>query len=62
MPELALEVAQLDAHAQLQQAVEVAERLVEQERLRLGDEHARERDALLLAARELRGACGRRAG
>ena len=33
-PELALEVAQLDAHAQLEQAVEVAERLVEQERLR----------------------------
>ena len=53
--ELALEVAQLDAHAQLQQPVEVAERLVEQERLRLRDEHARERDALLLAAGEPRG-------
>jgi len=31
--ELALERAQLDAHAQLQEPVEVAERLVEQDRL-----------------------------
>ena len=30
-PELALEVAQLDPHAQLKQAVEVAERLVEEQ-------------------------------
>ena len=51
-PELALEVAQLDAHPQLEQPVEVAERLVEEERLRLRDEHAGERDALLLPARE----------
>ena len=51
-PELSLEVAQLDPHAKLQQPVEVAERLVEQERLRLRHEHARERDALLLPARE----------
>ena len=50
--ELALEVAQLDAHPQLEQAVEVAERLVEEERLRLRDEDARERDALLLPTRE----------
>ena len=50
--ELALEVAELDAHAQLQQPVEVAERLVEQERLRFRHEHARQCDTLLLAARE----------
>ena len=50
--ELALEVAELDAHAQLQQPVEVAERLVEEQRLRLRHEHARERDALLLTARK----------
>ncbi len=50
--ELALEVAQLDAHPQLEQPVEVAERLVEEERLRLRHEHARERDPLLLAAGE----------
>ena len=52
-PELALEVPQLDAHPQLQEPVEVAERLVEQERLRLRDQHARQSDALLLPAREL---------
>ena len=50
--QLALEVAELDAHPQLEQAVEVAERLVEEQRLRLGDKHAGERDPLLLAARQ----------
>src|SRR3990172_3516033 len=50
--ELALEVAQLDAHPQLEEPVEVAERLVKEERLRLRDEDAGERDALLLAAGE----------
>ena len=54
-PELALEVAQLDAHPQLEQPVEVAERLVEQQRLRLRHEHAGERDPLLLATGERRG-------
>ena len=54
-PELTLEVAELDAHAELQQPVEVAERLVEEQRLRLRHEHAGERDALLLAARERAG-------
>ncbi len=49
-PELALEVAKLDAHPQLEQPVEVAERLVEKQRLRLRHEHAGKRDALLLAA------------
>jgi hypothetical protein len=50
--ELALEVPELDPHPQLQQAIEVAERLVEEQRLRLRDEDARERDPLLLPARE----------
>src|SRR5260221_1537825 len=50
--ELPLEVAQLDAHPQLQQPVEVAKWLVEEERLRLGDENASERYTLLLATRE----------
>ena len=54
-PELALEIAQLDAHPQLEQPVEVAERLVEQQRLRLRHEHAGEGDPLLLAAGERRG-------
>ena len=48
--ELALEVAQLDAHPQLEEAVEVAERLVEQQRFRLGDEDPRQRHPLLLAS------------
>ena len=52
-PELALEVPQLDAHAQLEQPVEVPERLVQEQRLGLGDEHARKGHALLLATREL---------
>ena len=43
-------LAQLLAHL----GVERAERLVEQQHLRLGRERARERDALALAARELR--------
>ena len=51
-PELALQVPELHAHAQLQQPVEVAERLVEQQRLRLRHEDAGEGDALLLPARE----------
>ena len=50
--ELALEVAQLDPHPQLEQPVEVAERLVEEQRLRARHEHTGERDALLLATRE----------
>ena len=49
-PQLALKVPQLDAHAQLQQAVEVTERLVEEQRLRLRHQHAGERDTLLLPA------------
>ena len=43
------------AHADAQLRVEVGERLVEQERLRLADDRAAHRDALPLAAGELRG-------
>ena len=50
--QLTLEIAELDAHPQLQQAVEVAERFIEQKRLWLRDEDARQRDALLLSTRE----------
>ena len=49
-PELALERAQLDPHPQPEQAIEVAQRLVEQERLRLHHEDPGERHPLLLAA------------
>ena len=49
-PELTLKLAQLDAHAQLKEAVEVSKGLVEQEQLGLGHEHARQRNALLLTA------------
>ena len=45
---------QLELHLLAQLEVERAERLVEQEHARLVDERARERDALLLAAGELR--------
>ena len=41
-------------HLLAQLGVEVGERLVEQQHARLDDERARKRDALLLAARELR--------
>ena len=42
------------AHPDAQLRVEVRERLVEQERLRLADDRAAHRDALALAAGELR--------
>ena len=58
--ELALHVAQLLAHLDAQELVERGKRLVEQEDARLGDGGAGERDALLLAAGELRRADGRR--
>ena len=44
---------QLELHLLAELQVERAERLVEQQHARLVDERARERDALLLAAREL---------
>ena len=53
--EARLQLAQLGAQAVAQRLVERGERLVEQQRARLGGERARERDALALAARELVG-------
>ncbi len=52
-PELVLDPLQLELHLLAQLHVERAERLVEEQRRRPVDERARERDALLLAAREL---------
>src|SRR5712691_4423206 len=49
-----LQLSQLDPHALSQLRVEVRERLVEQEHLRAADQGAREREALLLSAGELR--------
>src|SRR5207247_2491526 len=49
-----LQLAQLDAHALPQLRVEIRERLVQQEQLRLAHERARQREPLLLAAGELR--------
>ena len=51
--ELALKPLQLAAHPHPQERIERGERLVEQQDLRLGDQCAGERDALLLAAGEL---------
>ncbi len=45
--------AHLEAHLLAQIGVEIRQRLVEQQRLGLDDQRARERDALLLPAREL---------
>ena len=52
-PDLVLDALQLELHLLAELQVERAERLVEQEDARVVDERARERDALLLAAREL---------
>ena len=52
--ELLLQAAQLGAHPHAQERVERRQRLVEQQDLRIGDQRARQRDALLLAARQLR--------
>ena len=49
-----LDALQLDLHLLAELEVEGAERLVEQQHARTVDERARERDALALAARELR--------
>ena len=56
-PDLALDPLQLDLQALAQLQVERAERLVEQQHRGPVDERAGERDALLLAARELAPAC-----
>src|SRR5215212_8900369 len=52
-PDLLLEALDLAARLHAQLGVEVGERLVHEEDLRVADERAPERDALLLAAREL---------
>ena len=51
----ALELADLDAHVDPQLRIEIGERLVEHQQRRLDDERPRERDALLLPARERAG-------
>ncbi len=51
--ERALQPLQFEPHLLAQLLVEVRQRLVEQQHLRLDDDGARERDALLLAARQL---------
>ena len=60
--EARLQLAQLGAQAAAQRHVERRERLVEQQRARLGGERTRQRRALALAARELVGEARRRAG
>ena len=55
-----VEAGELVFHRRAEIDVEVGERLVEQHERRLGDEAARERDALALAAGEQRRAAGRR--
>ena len=52
--EALLQRAQLPPHLHAHLGVEVRERLVEQQHLRLDGERAGQRDPLLLAARELR--------
>ena len=53
--EAAVQLVDLGPHLVAQPRVEVAERLVEEDELGPGDEAARERDALLLAAAQLAG-------
>ena len=60
--ELLLQLADLVADAAAELGVEVRERLVEEQHLRLEDQGARDRDALLLAAGELGGEAGLEAG
>src|SRR5882672_6512289 len=57
-----MEPTDLVPHLEPQLRVEVAERLVHQDERRLGDDRARERDALLLAAGELRRIALRQSG
>ena len=52
--ERGLQLLQLGAHADLQERVERRQRLVEQQRFGIGDQRARQRHALLLAAGQLR--------
>ena len=52
-PELAVQAADLELHLLAQLPVQRAQRLVHQEHCRLDDHRPRERDALLLATRQL---------
>ena len=51
---LAVDAVQLGAHLVAQPGIEVGQRLVEQDQLRVGHQRAGQRDALLLAAGQLR--------
>ena len=53
--EAAVELVDLGSHLVTEPCVEIAQRLVEEDELGPGDEAARERDALLLAAAQLAG-------
>ena len=55
--ELVVQPGDLDAHLRSQAGVEIGERLVEQEDVRLAHDRAADRDALALAARKLLAAC-----
>ncbi len=48
-----MQAAHLEAHLLAQIGIEIAQRLIKQERLRLHDQRTRERDPLLLAAGQL---------
>ena len=61
-PELGLERLELDLEVLAQLRVQRAERLVEQQHARPQHQRARERDALLLAARQLVGLAPRELG
>jgi hypothetical protein len=52
-PDLALDALELELHLLAELEIERAERLVEEQDARVVDERAGERDALLLATREL---------
>ena len=62
MPTSLLDALELELELAAQAQVQRAERLVEQQGPRAVDERARERDALLLAAGELRGLAPLEAG
>jgi len=56
--DLALDALELDLHLLAQLQVERSQRLVQEQHARVHDQRPRERHALLLAAREHRGAVG----
>ena len=59
VPSVLLQLGDLEPHLHAQRRVEVGQRLVEQEGLRLAHDGAADGDALALAAGELAAACGR---